>query len=929
MAANSGPVPDAIADRPCSGQFVVWILPEAHRRLALEGAEHGVSLNRLVPSRLVADRACSVASRICRQEIADGRRAKSTRVAPRSLLLTTWEAADSFGVSRITSVTRSEDGPIASEKPSRHRRDSRAGSECQPGRPIGAPQPQTAAYCWPVQRRVARSATRRSDPARPPTWSRLIHDALRLDRSALDVAPALRCGLGIAIPLVAGDLAGHVLVGVEAAIGALTAGTASLQGTYRSRAGTMSLAAGAFALSAFVGATLGHLLGPDIAVTAAWGVVAGFLVLFGQAPSVVGLQAVVGLVVFSQFTLEPRAAALTALWALAGGALQVALVALTWPLQRFPVERRASSTAYGLLAAHLRALPGEPSALLDPAALDELRAALRETQPFGDQAAAAAFLALADEADRIRLEAAGIARVRARLGPGLSDELDVALGAAASLLAAVATALRDGRSAAVASAAREGFRRAVASLRHRADAGSDADADAGSGAGSGTTGTAGSLERALLVEAAAGVTALAGQLRSVLQLTAVAAGDQPAPDRPAAGPVAPHRHRSVLRPAARARRTELVRANLTRSSEAFRHALRVGVTLGVAVAVAHLFPLGHGYWLPMTVMIVLKPDFAATLGRGVARSIGTLLGAGAVTLLLAAVRPTPAALVVLTVVLYAASIAVLRASYVLYSVGIASLVVVLLAFLGSPAPALAADRSFYTVLGAALALAAYAIWPTWERARVADRLAELVEVDGHYGAALLHAWSDPAGADLVALHRLRLAARLARSNAEASVDRWLHEPPGRSRATPAPLAADQALGILAAVRRYVWGALALHSRLPATGTARPGLDHVGGELDRLGDELDGALAALAAALRTGTAPASFPALRATQVALAARLIAAPSSEPAGGPAGGPAGDGALLASETDLMVNAVDTCAHLLGVGTEPAAEHAGLRRAR
>jgi len=785
-----------------------------------------------------------------------------------------------------------------------------------------------------VQSSDAPSDPRHEDPARPAAWARLLGDAVRLDRSALDVVPAARCAVGIAIPLVAGELSGHVLVGVEAAIGALTAGMASLQGTYRSRVRIMAFAVGVFALSAFVGATVGHLRGPDIAVTAAWGAAAGFLVVFGQAPSVVGLQAVVGLVVFSQFTFGPGEAALTALWALCGGTLQVALVAATWPLQRFPVERHASSTAYGLLATHLGSLPVEPSALLDPSALDELRATLRETQPWGDQAAAAAFLALADEADRINLEAARIARVRARLVPSPADppmstaagdptdaaahagsralddtvdraiarqlgavgQLDDALVCAASVLATVAAALHDRRSAVTTVDDRDGLRRAVESLRRLADA-------------------AERPQDNVLAEGVDSLTALAGQLRSVLQLTAVAAGEQsaatPEPPAPAtttttaalAGSVELPRRQPPPRAGGRGSIAEVTRANLTRTSESFRHALRVGVTLAVAVAVAHLFPLGHGYWLPMTVMIVLKPDFAATLARGIARSVGTLVGAGAVTLLLAVTHFSSVALILLTVVLYAASVAVLRANYVLYSVGIASLVVVLLAFLGSPAPSLAGDRAFYTVVGAALALAAYAIWPTWERTKVADRLAELVEVDGHYGAALLHAWSDPAGADLAALHRLRLAARLARSNAEASVDRWLREAARHPGSSPEPLRADQALGILAAVRRYVWGALALHSRLTSTSTARVGLD-------RLGDEVDGALATVAATLRTGSAPTGFPALRSTQVALAARLLATSSSAREAARAD----VDAVLASETDLMVDAVDTLAHLVGI---------------
>ena len=92
-----------------------------------------------------------------------------------------------------------------------------------------------------------------------------------MDRSKLASVPAALSALGIAIPLVAGDLSGHLLVGVGGAVGALTAGMASLQGTYRSRVKIMAFAAAAFATSAFVGATVGRLQGPDIALAAIWG----------------------------------------------------------------------------------------------------------------------------------------------------------------------------------------------------------------------------------------------------------------------------------------------------------------------------------------------------------------------------------------------------------------------------------------------------------------------------------------------------------------------------------------------------------------------------------------------------------------------------------------------------------------------------------
>lgn len=52
---TTGETPPApFAERRYSGRFVVRLPPEVHRRLAIEAAEAGVSLNRLVSTRLAA-----------------------------------------------------------------------------------------------------------------------------------------------------------------------------------------------------------------------------------------------------------------------------------------------------------------------------------------------------------------------------------------------------------------------------------------------------------------------------------------------------------------------------------------------------------------------------------------------------------------------------------------------------------------------------------------------------------------------------------------------------------------------------------------------------------------------------------------------------------------------------------------------------------
>lgn len=52
MKKNGEPIPEPVTSKNYSGKFIVRVPPEVHRRLALEAAESGVSLNRLASARL-------------------------------------------------------------------------------------------------------------------------------------------------------------------------------------------------------------------------------------------------------------------------------------------------------------------------------------------------------------------------------------------------------------------------------------------------------------------------------------------------------------------------------------------------------------------------------------------------------------------------------------------------------------------------------------------------------------------------------------------------------------------------------------------------------------------------------------------------------------------------------------------------------------
>jgi predicted HicB family RNase H-like nuclease len=52
MKDNDETLPEPIASRQYSGKFMVRVPPDVHRKLAVQAAEAGVSLNRLASSKL-------------------------------------------------------------------------------------------------------------------------------------------------------------------------------------------------------------------------------------------------------------------------------------------------------------------------------------------------------------------------------------------------------------------------------------------------------------------------------------------------------------------------------------------------------------------------------------------------------------------------------------------------------------------------------------------------------------------------------------------------------------------------------------------------------------------------------------------------------------------------------------------------------------
>ncbi|MFF5025496.1 FUSC family protein [Streptomyces collinus] len=143
--------------------------------------------------------------------------------------------------------------------------------------------------------------------------------------------------------------------------------------------------------------------------------------------------------------------------------------------------------------------------------------------------------------------------------------------------------------------------------------------------------------------------------------------------------------------------------------------LRYAVLLSGCVLVAYISAVllhgPRGYWLPMTVAFIYKPDFGPVLRRAVHRCVGTVVGVAAIGAVALLTGNAPYALIG-TVAAFGALMAVgVRHHYAVATTGLTGIVFVLVDLLGDHRT-LYGTRILDTTLAAAIVLVAnFLVWP--------------------------------------------------------------------------------------------------------------------------------------------------------------------------------------------------------------------------
>ena len=667
-------------------------------------------------------------------------------------------------------------------------------------------------------------------PAEVRAWTPFWRTVLHFDAAKTLPWQALRNSIGVAVPLAAGVLMGNASGGLVAATGALNVAFSDGSDPYRYRARRMLYAGCFVALAVFAGRLCGHDHMLAILLAAVCAFAAGMLVAVGQTAADIGTITLVTLVVFSAQPASAGKALSSGLLTFAGALLQTILAVALWPVRRYVPERRALAALYTELAGSASAGAGSPATEAPSGSLRSTEAHNALTVLAGDRSVESErYLALLSQAERIRLTLLALARLRVRIGRESGTGPDIeCLDACATLASNMLNSISAALSAGVKGNPHIGC------LRHMSAAGEKLREPNPSNPSPDLA--------ALRSDARSQLDALAGQLRFALELAAhtTPAGSEEFERQESAQP-----WRLRL-----AGVWAVLRANLTLESPAFRHAVRLAVCVAAADLLARGWGWRRNYWAPMTVAIVLKPDFTTTFSRGLLRLAGTFVGLGFATALFHILIPA----IGLQVALIAVFVFLMRwlgpANYGILTTTITTLVVLLFAVTGiAPADVIGA-RGMNTVAGGLIALLAYRLWPTWEQTQVAELLAGLLDAYRTYFQTIRDAYVNPANTDRQ-LDRARQNCRLARSNLEASAARLGTEP----GVDPARL--TELSSILANSHRLIHAIMSLEAGLHRSQPVPPRP-----EFRTFANHVDTTLYFLAAGLRGAhVEPASLPDLR--------------------------------------------------------------------
>ncbi len=176
--------------------------------------------------------------------------------------------------------------------------------------------------------------------------------------------------------------------------------------------------------------------------------------------------------------------------------------------------------------------------------------------------------------------------------------------------------------------------------------------------------------------------------------------------------------------------TRLLMSNLNWQSNIFRYSVRMTIAVVAGYLLSLLFPLGHSYWILLTIVVILKPAYALTRKRNTERLLGTLVG-GLLGVAILFLVKNPVVLLVLLIVFMVGAFSLMRTRY-WESVALLTAYVLISIYLLKPGDytPVFKDRLLDTFIGSVISfLFTRFIPPVWEKVQLKELIADAIRAN--------------------------------------------------------------------------------------------------------------------------------------------------------------------------------------------------------
>ena len=220
--------------------------------------------------------------------------------------------------------------------------------------------------------------------------------------------------------------------------------------------------------------------------------------------------------------------------------------------------------------------------------------------------------------------------------------------------------------------------------------------------------------------------------------------------------------------------------NLSFSSTTFRHSLRLSITILIGFILGKLLPFQNGYWILLTIVVIMRPGYGLTKQRSFERIYGTLLG-GAIAFGVLYFTQNHYILGTLSVVAMILGYAYSQTNYKIGATFVTIYVIFIYGMLTPNVLEVIQYRVIDTVLGAGLAfLANYFLWPSWEFLNLNKHLEKSIAANRDYIKEITVYYNEK-GEVTTAYKLARKQAFIEIGNLMASFQRMKQEPKSKQK----------------------------------------------------------------------------------------------------------------------------------------------------